>query len=525
MKMTFINTTTSIFSLILIFSLISCSKDQSQSGVTGVTSEKIRITGSDANTTTKTTLNGLVTSWIQTTDKVGIYSTQARTATAGGGSSVVNSQFTAASSAFSSSFTGAMYWGAANSSHTFYAYYPYATGSPAATAVPVSLPAAQTQSSANSNAHIGALDFMVATPVTVTSPANTNSVANEVNLKYNHLFTVLEFQIKGSGQLMAVKLSANSTLAFSDGTIDITQTTPATGVAYTMASQTGTSNEAVVTLTTPATLTATNTDTKVYMVINPGLQTGNCLIGLYDGATWQYISKAAPSGGFLRGKKYVVEIDNALAVSLFDQDNNVYSTVISTTGKTWLDRNLGATRVATASNDYLAYGSLYQWGRLSDGHQLINWTSSTGSDGAEQANETSTLSSGDVPSDSKFIFDPNLPSDWRSPQKDGLWQGLTGTNNPCPSGFRIPTDAELDAERASWSPQNSAGAYASPLKFTVAGNRDYQDGSLFSGGSRGYYWSSTVNGTKSNYLYFVSDDALMSDAMRALGFSVRCIKD
>ena len=29
------------------------------------------------------------------------------------------------------------------------------------------------------------------------------------------------------------------------------------------------------------------------------------------------------------------------------------------------------------SNDHLAYGSFYQWGRFSDGHELITWTSAT----------------------------------------------------------------------------------------------------------------------------------------------------
>jgi len=61
--------------------------------------------------------------------------------------------------------------------------------------------------------------------------------------------------------------------------------------------------------------------TKVCMVINPGTQTGNCLIGLSsDGINYLTISKAAPSGGFLRGKKYVVAIEA-------DRDGNFFSTV------------------------------------------------------------------------------------------------------------------------------------------------------------------------------------------------------
>ena len=587
----------SLLVLVLVVIPVSCSKDSAKENPQSDTDLPIKISGEHANVDTKTTLNGVVTSWIATTDKVGIYSTQARTATSGGGSEVVNAEFSAASSGVSSSFNGTMFWGAASFSHTFYAYYPYATGFSAATAVPVALPAAQTQAAANNTDHIGVLDFMVATPVTVTSPANTNAVANEVNLKYNHLFTVLEFQIKGTGQLKALKLSGNSTLAFSGGIINITQSTPATDVAYTFASQTGTSGEAVVMLTTPATLTATNTDTKVYMVINPGTPTGNCTIGLSsDGVNYLTITKEAPSGGFLRGKKYIVAIDKATAATTAPNapiigtatmgdgqaritftapydggseitgytatsspggvtgtgtatsiivtgltngtsytftvtatntngtsapssaSNSITPSVIPvvtnpTTGKIWMDRNLGASQVATSSTDEAAYGDLYQWGRAADGHQIR--TSGT----------TSTLSSTDAPGNVGFILAPSSPYDWRSPQNANLWKGETGINNPCPSGFRVPTEAELNDERASWTPQNSAGAFASPLKLTLAGLRT-DNGSLSNVGSEGFYWTSdTPNATLSRTLLINSSSFLMNNYRRARGQSVRCIKD
>ena len=35
-----------------------------------------------------------------------------------------------------------------------------------------------------------------------------------------------------------------------------------------------------------------------------------------------------------------------------------------------MDRNLGAGRVAQSSDDALAYGDLYQWGRATEGHQV-----------------------------------------------------------------------------------------------------------------------------------------------------------
>ncbi len=183
------------------------------------------------------------------------------------------------------------------------------------------------------------------------------------------------------------------------------------------------------------------------------------------------------------------------------------------TSKIWMDRNLGASQVATSSTDAAAYGDLYQWGRATDGHE--SRTSGT----------TATLATSDTPGHGNFITTGSSPYDWRSPQNNNLWQGVSGTNNPCPSGYRLPTEAEWEAERTSWSSNNEAGAFASPLKLPVAGYRNYSDGSLLDVGSYGVYWSSTVDGTFSRSLNFISSDAYMTSDSRAYGFSVRCLKD
>ncbi len=197
------------------------------------------------------------------------------------------------------------------------------------------------------------------------------------------------------------------------------------------------------------------------------------------------------------------------------------------TGEIWMDRNLGASRAATSSTDFLAYGSMYQWGRFSDGHQCINWSSSTASDGAEQSNITFTQSATDTPENGKFI----LGEDWRSTPNHNLWQGVSGINNPCPSGYRLPTETELNNERLSWvlapinSTNNAAGAFASPLKLPVAGDRSFVAGQLSDAGIDGYYWSSTVSGNDARYLVSGSGIAVPFTVPRARGASVRCIKD
>ena len=179
-----------------------------------------------------------------------------------------------------------------------------------------------------------------------------------------------------------------------------------------------------------------------------------------------------------------------------------------------MDRNLGASQVATSSTDANSYGDLYQWGRAADGHQCRN--SAT----------TSTLSSTDDPGHGDFITsNSGNDYDWRSPQNDNLWQGVNGINNPCPSGYRLPTEAELNAERLSWSSTNAAGAIATPLKLPMAAFRHYNSGSINSVGTYGHYWSSTVSGALSNRLWFTSSGSSMGENDRADGNSVRCLKD
>ena len=60
---------------------------------------------------------------------------------------------------------------------------------------------------------------------------------------------------------------------------------------------------------------------------------------------------------------------------------------------------------------------------------------------------------------------------------------------------------------------------------TVAGRRNYNNGSLNNVGSNGNYWSSTIDGTNSRYLYFNSANANMNSNNRANGYTVRCLKD
>ena len=212
-------------------------------------------------------------------------------------------------------------------------------------------------------------------------------------------------------------------------------------------------------------------------------------IYVYDGATFKHSSSGATAG-----------ITTTVVA------------VVGAGGATWMDRNLGASRAATSLTDSDAYGDLYQWGRFTDGHQ--SRTSST----------VNTNSDIDNPPHGDWITEPSNPYDWRTPQNDNLWQGVNGINNPCPIGYRLPTETEWITEFQAWSSQDADGGFNSPLKLSLGGERSSNDGDLINVGNTGYYWTSTVNGSWANRLN-VSFVANINPNSRGNGASVRCIKN
>jgi uncharacterized protein (TIGR02145 family) len=197
-----------------------------------------------------------------------------------------------------------------------------------------------------------------------------------------------------------------------------------------------------------------------------------------------------------------------------------------TTGETWMDRNLGAERVATSTTDELAFGDLYQWGRGADGHHCRN---SGTLNGPSRLSSTLHQPGHD---DFLLISTSSTTDDWRTPQSNLLWQGVGGVNNPCPAGFSVPTEAEFTRERQSWTGgNNSSGAFNSVLKLPLSGFRERDTGivSLVDdlGRAYGMLWTSTVVSEEEEARFFAywSSNAFVNSYPRSRGYSVRCIKN
>lgn len=340
-----------------------------------------------------------------------------------------------------------------------------------------------------------------------TTTPNTNSSIDIVSTTQG-----VRFPVMTSAQRAAISNPAKGLIVF-DSTLDRLMVNKGTSVSPVWINLGKTSDDVLAQIGNEG----DNPDTvnSIVTVAELSIITGITGVDIADETLYQDYIDANPDA--FSSPATVAEVQ-----AMMDLYNNV---VISAEGREWMDRNLGASQVATSKTDYLAYGSLIQWGRAADGHEVINWTSSTTTDGTEQSRETTTLSSSSTPGHDDFIVASSNPSDWISPQNANLWQGVNGVNNPCIAGFRVPTEAEWETERLSWSSNDADGAFASPLKLTVSGFRDYFDGSIsFFAGISGSYWSSTTSGTTAQYV-FLLNPASISVNLRATGQALRCIRD
>jgi len=205
-------------------------------------------------------------------------------------------------------------------------------------------------------------------------------------------------------------------------------------------------------------------------------------------------------------------VTSATSSDVIEKDGLQYEEIVSPgTSRIWLDRNLGATQVATGYNDANALGDLYQGGRGTDGHEKKISPNSVA------VGSVSYL----VPDSNEFILNGG---NWTSHfLNNTLWQGLTGLNNPCPQRFRIPTIAEFELEISQGVFTNRDTAFNSVFKFTVTGGRARNTGLI--SGSDASYWTSTSSGSHFLILLISPTNAVSGAQHRGNANALRCIKD
>ncbi|QKJ22723.1 Ig-like domain-containing protein [Poseidonibacter lekithochrous] len=194
------------------------------------------------------------------------------------------------------------------------------------------------------------------------------------------------------------------------------------------------------------------------------------------------------------------------------------------TGKHWLDRNLGATKVCEDKADEKCYGDYYQWGRLTNGHEKNS---------SEVFDASLNPLEKDVQSNGKFA---TWADDWRKNKNDDLWKGANAINAVCPTGYKVPSIDELLIEtkhvnELQHPTQKVDGQYTNLTNFLKLPNNGFRHyisrtGHMDLRAYSGEIWSSTTNNVGLvNSLGFFPGGIYSTPVVRSFGKGVRCIKD
>ena len=224
--------------------------------------------------------------------------------------------------------------------------------------------------------------------------------------------------------------------------------------------------------------------------------------------------------------------------------------------------------------DSTVYGSLYQWGRQADGHQLRNATGIIFTGGTRNISydTNSQIPQGDIwygipvgVTTKIYDWHGNDSDTTKVYRNDVLWNSSSEAapkkagGDPCPSGWRVPTSVEWESTQSTdpsknpntwqWAPTVSAsykpgylitpsGSSTPTLYLPAAGWRTSGSGDENNGimgianlGSLGNYWSSTPNvtaaDTRYGYLLTFSTTSIntKNNLKRAASYSVRCVKE
>ena len=190
-----------------------------------------------------------------------------------------------------------------------------------------------------------------------------------------------------------------------------------------------------------------------------------------------------------------------------------YKTVTSPfTGKIWLDRNLGALKIPEKIDEEESFGDYYQWGRGADGHENKN------------SKITTTLSNLDIPDHGDFIqSDYKHGFDWKVEPNDNLWKKKI--NNPCPEGFRLPTQEEFTQEIKSARIKNNKDAFESFLKLPSAGYRCHYDDIIKNHDKWCCLWTNDTIKRDAVMIHLYDQGVHSSAFGRTGGLPIRCIKE
>jgi len=344
-------------------------------------------------------------------------------------------------------------------------------------------------------------------------------------MKFTGTGTTTEFTLTPVNSVLRLNLNADATI----GKIVVTDKSATPEVSYTLTCTDGVKNN-------------TGKETIPFFIVLPA-GSSNFEAKVYGpGETPSLICTRATNGEqtFVNGKVLNMPLKSDYPGTDAQPIAITTGTAPSTTTTVWASVNCGYVAKTGDSGAALGYpyGKLYQWGRK---------------DGQGYDSSDATYPSGDnivhgpinyIPTSSeaeKFYIAEGNWYNGTSPAPDDLWGSSKTEYDPCPEGWRVPTNSELEAlmaNKSSWTTKDGQNGFyfsgstayseSAPSVFLPAvGFLNYQDGIAKSRGVAGLYWSSSVHNNPSGTAWtwsFSSDQVIRIAYYRTWGFSVRCVK-
>lgn len=196
------------------------------------------------------------------------------------------------------------------------------------------------------------------------------------------------------------------------------------------------------------------------------------------------------------------------------EHNFIYCAVMGPNGKKWLNLNLGAEYAKEGSphfnpeaqptdyNDWKASGSLFQYGRKADGHELVTYEKGLSIWNVNRVHPVIYTTVNSVNSPKNYVSASNSywANDIRSVTSglSALWEGV---NNPCPNGYRVMNVNDVQ----SFIKQNELvlepNSHVNYKSMAILKNNQYPNLNLFTGVTFGetlYYSYGTAISSSSN---------------------------
>ena len=304
---------TLLASLLALFA--ACSKDApiDEDGRTLIPNSRLTILGSASDDESRTQFSdgetGFILNWVAGEDRIGLFMRAGETR-------IDNLPYAADRSEATTSFTATgeeADWADETTAHDFYACYPYDPTATDPTAVPLSVPAVQTQLRADDTEHLAALDFLYAASEGISKPED-----GRVVLRFLHPLSVLEFAISSEIDLTDVTTiilrctDEQEILSAEGAAIDLTSGE----VDYSAATV---SHEIALELAEPESFTAGEPAKRFFAQITPG-HGGKQLqvIARSQGQEILLGTKFVPASGIPAGKKARIGFGVSAKVRLSD---------------------------------------------------------------------------------------------------------------------------------------------------------------------------------------------------------------